>query len=457
MLKKYLKKSAVYGLSLSLVGFVSACGVSGNNGEDSGNNGADSVNENSNNLVKATVIDDINASVILQVVKQNINPFAKNAFGYKAVKISYNTLNEDGVSLVASGLLVIPKATEAYKKERANQGKQPFSVSMLCDNHATIFLNTDAPSNVEVSNGVPDYPQAVLMTGYAGFAGIYPDYIGFGDSNATVHPYIMKKASAQASLDMIKASMKYMEDNNISLNEQLYISGYSEGGYVAMATAQKVENELGSVNLMGVAPMAGPYNVEDLADVDLNVTRKMVYPAFLADLTYSYTHYYSDANISDIVVPSVEKFQLAFNGENDTVSIHTILGLANISRGDNGFYTHKTNELFKDSFLSDYQNNQNNIMRQKFINNNLDNWTPQSKMNFIQCVDDEIIPFSESNNTYNKFKSNGAGDVILTAIPTSLLIPKKDAAHPFIHVNCATEAYSIAVKWFDTIRNSDTN
>jgi len=447
LLKKYFTRSAVYGLSLSLVGFVSACGVSGNDGEDS-------VSASLDTLVNAIVIDDINASTMLQVIHANIDANATNAFGYKAVKISYKTVGQDDKPLVASGLLVIPTATAQYQQYRLSQGKQPFSVSMLCNNHGTIFLNSEAPSNVEVSNGVPDYPQAVLMTGYAGFAAIYPDYIGFGDSNATLHPYIMKKASAQASLDMIKASMKYMEDNNIVLNHQLYISGYSEGGYVAMATAQKVENELGSVNLMGVAPMAGPYNVEDLANVDLNATQKMVYPAFLADLAYSYAHYYSDVNLSDIAIPSLAKFQLAFNGENDTVPIQTILGVANPSAGDYGFYTHPTNELFKESFISDYQNNQNNIMRQKFVENNLDNWTPRSKMNLIQCLDDEIVPFSESQNTYNKLKANGA-DVTLTPIPTLLLSQQQDATHPFVHANCATEAYGAAVTWFNAIRNGD--
>ncbi|SFV62096.1 hypothetical protein MNB_SM-6-92 [hydrothermal vent metagenome] len=444
---KSMQHSSKYFIALSMIVMLNACGTEGNTGSNS-------VADGSVQFVGATVIDDINASVMLQVVKNNINPLATNAFGYKAVKISYNTVNEDGSPVVASGLLVIPTATAQYQQYRLSQGKQPFSVSMLCNNHGTIFLDSAAPSNAEVPNGIPDYPQAVLMTGYAGFAAIYPDYIGFGDSNTTIHPYIMKKASAQASLDMIKASMKYMEDNNIVLNHQLYISGYSEGGYVAMATAQKVEAELGNVNLMGVAPMAGPYNVEDLADVDLNATQKMTYPAFLADLAYSYAHYYDDVNLSDIAVQPLAKFQLAFNGSYDTVAIHTILGLANPSAGDYGFFTHATNELFQDSFISDYQNNKNNIMRQKFDENSLDNWTPRSKMNLIQCVDDEIIPFSESQNTYNKMKANGA-DVTLTPIPTILLSQKVDAAHPFVHANCAKEAYGAAVLWFAAIRNGD--
>ena len=443
---KVIKNSSKYFIALSLGVLLSACGTQGNTGVNSVENG-------SAQFVSATVIDDINASVMLHVVQAAIDVNATNAFAYKAVKISYNTVNEDNRPVVASGLLVIPSATDAYQAYRISQGQAPFSVSMLCDNHKTIFANVEAPTSVEVSDYQPNYPLAVLETGYAGFAGIFPDYIGFGDSLGTVHPYIMKKASARASLDMIKASMKYMEDNGVVLNHQLYITGYSEGGYIAMATAQKVEEELGSVNLMGVAPMAGPYSVEDLANRELNATHTMVYPAFLADLAYSYSHYYDDANLSEIANANISftQFQTAFNGSYDTVPIHTILGLADPANGDYGFYTHKASELFSTAFLNDYANNVNSVMRGRFQENALDNWTPKSKMNFIQCLDDEIIPFSESNNTYNKFKANGA-DVTLTGIPTAILSQQKDATHPFVHVNCGPTAYGAAVQWFDAIR-----
>jgi len=443
-----MKSSSRSLLALSMVVLLSACGSEGTS--------ENKIDTGSEQFVSATLIDDINATTMLAYIKGAIDPNATNAFAYKAVKITYNTVNEDNIPVVASGLLVIPKATDAYQAYRASQGLPPFSVSMICENHGTIFADVEAPTKQEISNGVPDYATAILMTGYAGFASIDPDYIGFGDSKGTVHPYIIKKASARASLDMIKASMKYMEDNGIMLNHQLYITGYSEGGYIAMATAQKVENELDSVNLMGVAPMAGPYNVKDLADIEIDETRTMVYPAFLADLTYSYDHYYSDVNMSEIVNPAItsSQFQLAFNGDFDTVAIHTILGLADPLNGDYGFYTHKASELFSTVFINDYQNNANSPIKSRFEENNLDNWIPRSKMNLIQCIDDEIIPFSESNNTYNKFLANGV-DVTLTAIPTAILSQQQDATHPFVHANCGTTAYGAAVKWFAAIRNGD--
>jgi predicted esterase len=439
---KTIKNSSKYIVSLSIVALLSACGSGGNEGANNVSGSAQ--------LVGATVVDDVPASTMLAVIHASIDANATNAFGYKAVKIRYNTVSQDGTAVIASGLLVIPTPTDAYKAYLSSLGKA-FSVSMINENHGTIFLNSEAPTQKEVTNGLPDYATAIAMSGVAGFAAIIPDYIGFGDSNDSVVPYILEKSAARSSVDMIKASIKYMEDSGVVLNYQLYITGYSQGGYNAMATAKSIENgAITNVNLMGVAPMAGPYNVEDLANIELKATHTMAFPAFLADLGYSYSHYYSDVNLSDIAVPSLGQFQTAFNGSNDTVPIHVILGLAN-GTTDFGFYTHTTDELFQSAFISDYQNNQNNIMRQKFVENSLDNWTPQSKMNLIQCVDDDIIPFSEAQNTYNKFLANGA-DVTLTPIPTSI-IEAPSASNPFVHGRCGRTAYSVAVKWFADIRS----
>ena len=437
VLKKTTQKGISYLLALALTMFMSACSTKTKDDKNITND------KNTTNgeplLVKSSPIDDINASTMLVYINA-LNPNVTNAYGYKAVKITYKTVGQDdNSSIVASGLLTIPTGMR--------------TPSMICDNHGTIFRDSEAPTNVEVSSGTPDLKLAIVMTSYAGFVGIYPDYIGFGDSNGTVHPYILKKAAARSSVDMIKASMEYMTKNNISFDKKLYISGYSEGGYNAMATAKSIEDgSLSDVTLMGVAPMAGPYNVKDLADIELNTTHTMANPAFLADLAYSYAYYYDDVNLSEITIPTFDKFQRAFDGKNGSVQIHTILGLADISSGDFGLMRHTAAELFKSEFITDYQNNANNLMVQKFEENNLDDWTPKSKMHFIQCLEDDIIPFSESNNTYHKFESAGA-DVSLIGIPTDRLRQQRDATHPFVHSNCGEEAYTVAVQWFSAIRS----
>lgn len=444
---KLIKYNSRYFIGLSIAVLLSACG-------SDVNTGANSVESGASQFVGATVIEDVNTSTMLQVIQAKIDANATNAFGYKAVKISYNTVGQNDEAVVASGLLVIPTASDAYKGYLASIGKS-FSVSMICDNHGTIFTNTEAPTQVEVTNGLPDYSLAVLMTGYAGFAAILPDYIGYGDSNNVAHPFMLKKASARAAVDMIKASMKYMEDTGVLMNYQLYISGYSQGGYNAMAVAESIENgALSSVNLEGVAPMAGPHDLEALGSIELNASHTMVYPAFLGYIADSYSYYNNDINLSDLVVmANTTQFHTLFDGSNSNVMIHVGLGLAN-GTTDLGFGTHLANELFKDSFINDYQNNLNNGIRKKFIENkSYDNWTPRTKINLVHCVDDEIIPFSMSQNAYNELNATGA-NVTLSPIPSSV-ISAATPTNPFVHSRCGNTAYGVAVQWFDAIRQGN--
>ena len=444
-MNKSIINGSKYLLSLSLVALLAACG-------SDDNTGANNVETGSSQLVSATVVEDVNTSVMLQVVQASIDANATNAFGYKAVKIVYNTLGQNDEPVVASGLLVIPSASAGYQAYRASQGLPPFSVSMLNENHGTIFTNAESPTKVEVTNGLPDYSTAVLMTGVAGFASIIPDYIGYGDSNDIAHPYMLKKASARSSVDMIKASMKYMEDNGVVLNHQLYVSGYSQGGYNAMAVGQSIEDgALTNVNLMGVAPMAGPHAIADLGDITIDSNHTMMYPAFLGYLADSYAHYYNDINLSDLVIETdTAKYHALFDGSNANVVIHAGLGLTI----NGGFGVYKSNTLFKESFISDYKNNVNSVEKARFEENkSYTNWVPKTKLNIIHCVDDEIIPFSMAQNAYSELNATGA-DVTLSPIP-SAYIPAPSADNPFVHGRCGSAAYGTAVKWFAAIRSGD--
>lgn len=428
-------------IAVSFTVLLSGCG-------GSGNSGANSVG---NNLVSSEVLDDINASYVLGMIKfSGIDANATNAFSYKAIKITYSTTNMKGEFVNASGLLVIPTPTVAYTNYLKSIGKS-FSISAVCDNHGTIFLDSESPTKVE--EATHSYPIAVLMSGYAGFALIAPDYLGFGDSKGQVHPYIMEK-STEASLDMIRASIRYMTDNHIAFNGQLYLSGYSEGGYVAMALAKDIqENHSSEFQVIGVAPMAGPYDVKALADADLQTNTPMVYPAFLAEVASSYSKAY-DINISDMVVkPDVFNSVDLFGGDYDGVPIHVALGLADVANGDYGFNTHYANELFKASFINDYFSNASNELKTKFIQNSVYDWTPKMKMNIIHCVDDEIIPFSiSSQKAYSQMSANGTTTVTLSPIPTSY-IPAATATTPFVHQRCGSVAYAVATKWFSDIRS----
>ena len=444
---KYIKISSKYLLVLSMVVLFSACG-------SDENEGANSVESGEKQFVSATALVDLNDSYMLDVLRNadlnKTNAFGyENAFGYKSVIIAYNTKGQNDEDIIASGLLVIPTISDRYKTSLASVGKS-YSVSMICDNHSTIFKNDEAPTSVAQATL---YPPSVPMVGLAGFAGIYPDYIGYGASNSVAHPYMLKESSAEASLDMIKASIYYMEENAIAVNYQLYISGYSQGGHAAMALAEEIEDDFDGVDLMGVAAMAGPHNLVTLANIELDASHTMVYPAFLGYLADSYSFYDDDIPLSELVITAdTAMYHSLFDGSNTNVEIHTALGLTE----QDGFNYYKSDELFEPAFISDYRNNLNTAkeFKEELVENSTHDWAPKTKVNLIHCELDEIIPFSLSQEAYDKFIANGSTDITLTPIPNSA-IPAATAQDPFVHSRCGNTAYGVAVQWFDAIRQGN--
>lgn len=433
-----MKNSAKYLLALSIVALLSACGTEGNTGENS-------VEDGSAQFVGATVVDDIPASVILQYVKgSGIDVNATNAFAYKAVKITYNTVGENNEAVVASGLLVIPTPTPEYEAYRESIGERKFSVSMLCDNHGTIFTNAEAPTNVEIANDFnPNYSLALLTTGYAGFAGIFPDYIGYGDSNDVAHPYMLKKSSARSSVDMIKASMKYMEENGVLLNRQLYVSGYSQGGYNAMALAQSIENgAITNVTLEGVAPMAGPYLLQPFGDAVLATNANMSVPAFVGYLADSYAIYHDNLTLEEMLLEAqVPNFDGLYNGENNATVIHYTLGLP---------LGAPTNWLFNDTFINSYETNSSHKLKTMFNDNTVGKWNATSKINLIHCSNDDVIPVEMTYGVKAQLEAYGSNNV-----EQFIINDVNDNNGNSIHSNCGPTAYGVAVKWFTAIRNGD--
>lgn len=433
-----MKNSSRYLLALSMVVLLSACGTDGNTG-------ANNVEDGSAQFVGATVVKDLNDSYMMSVLKspqvdKNItNDFGyESAFGYKSVKISYNTVNQNNESIVASGLLVIPTISEKYKASLASIGRN-YSVSMICDNHGTIFTNAEAPTNVEQAGF---YPLALGMTAFAGFAGIYPDYLGYGDSNDIKHPYMLKKASARNAVDMVKASVKYMEENGIVLNYQLYISGYSQGGHAALAMAESVEKgALPTVTLKGVAPMAGPYLLKPFGDSVLATDANMSVPAFMGYLADAYAEYNDNLALSEMVLDTkIDTFDGLFDGENNATVIHQKLLLP---------LNAPTSWLFKSEYVTSYETNATHKMKTMFNENTVGNWNAASKINLIHCSNDDVIPYTMAYGVQQTLQGYGSNSVEVNLIND---VTADYSQNESIHSNCGEPAYEKAVAWFNDIR-----
>ena len=82
-------------------------------------------------------------------------------------------------------------------------------------------------------------PPVVLAS--LGYIVIAADYVGYGVSAAAPHPYLLSAPSASAVVDLMTAAKYWRQVQHVPDNKQLFLTGYSEGGYVTMATHRALQ------------------------------------------------------------------------------------------------------------------------------------------------------------------------------------------------------------------------
>ena len=400
------------------------------------------------------LIADIPANIIKQKLLSE-HKIDKNTtvFGYRAYKISYKTTDDNNKEINASGVMIVPTSLGMGDPSKV-EAMNAIGLDMVLDCHGTIFSNAEAPSvAIEKSNSPDDI--GVLYSSIFGFVTLEPDYIGFGDSIKHYHPYLLKKSSANTVADFVKAALKFAKDNNISIvaSQDLYLSGYSQGGYVAMSAVKKLEKS--GINLKMVAPMAGPYDLNAIASAVLNQEQLGV-PSFMAATAYAYAKAY-DKNISSLIKePYASKLPTLFNGSLDRKSIDKEL-------------TKSVSKLFTNDIVALYRRTGFNpsllwfpkaLTSNSIININpndpaqskiTDSYVPKAPIEFIHCKDDDVINYQLSVAADNIYKAYGANSKL-----NSLEIPYKDnnISH---HVQCAPFAYKMAADKFATDRYKNLN
>jgi len=349
----------------------------------------------------------------------------QTVYGYKAYKVPYTTTDEEGNEVKASGLFVIPTGLPDVVTST-------LGLSMVADDHGTIFGNSEAPSVIADTTGAP-VGASILLTSLGGFATLQPDYIGFGDSLDHYHPFVLKDSLANSTVDFIKEVKIFSEHNNIKLNSQLFLTGYSEGGYASMATLKKIEDEqLSDLSVTMTAPMAGPYALKLMADGVFSQP-KLTVPSFMANVAYAYAKT-NDQEIETIInTPYASKLSTLFNGALLRADIDSQLT----------YNTTGATGLFSQDFTIDYFQNENNWFKMSVIENSLHAWSPSSSVRLVHCEGDDVIPYMISELTQGTMTQLGASDV--TLVPVEKILGLKSQVG---HADCGSLAYKVATKMF---------
>jgi len=376
------------------------------------------------------VLADVDAVTMKGILKQlNIAKDDTVVYGYKAYKIKYETTDEENNKVQASGLMVVPTGMPEAVKQ--------IGYSLVSDDHGTIFAN-DETSTVVAEKSYAPAGSSVVLTSLGGFVTIQPDYIGFGDSNSHYHPFILKKSLANATVDFIKAARKFAQANEIKLNGQLFLTGYSEGGYAAMATLQKIEQE-GTLQVSMAAPMAGPYALDAMAMGVLS-SPTLTVPSFMANVAYAYAKAYSKDIANIINEPYASKLEGLIDGSRTRAAIDP--ELTTVTTGPTG--------LFRQDLVGDFFQNPQNWFKKAVQENDIHAWVPQTAVRLIHCKGDHVIPFQISELTEGTMKAMGAQNVALVPVEETL----GQGSALVGHGQCGMMAYQVATGAFAQVRKA---
>jgi pimeloyl-ACP methyl ester carboxylesterase len=228
-------------------------------------------------LVSATFLGAISVEAIAQAMAapDSRAPAVVPRYGVDAYRVIYMTIDAKGEPIAASGLVALPRKTAGTKSP------------LVSYQHGTIFRDAEAPSNA-IAPGEPPIVMAAL-----GAIVIAADYVGYGVSKGAPHPYLLSAPTAAAVADLITAVRGGLRRYGIAENGQLFLVGYSEGGYATMAAHRALESSASEhlAVLVGAAPGAGPYDMQAVLDFQLARIREknpliaaLINPGFLRHL-----------------------------------------------------------------------------------------------------------------------------------------------------------------------------
>jgi hypothetical protein len=200
-------------------------------------------------------------------------------------QLSYQTVGGQNEPAKASGALMIPTGSDP-----SCQGPLP----ILLYAHGT---TADKTYNIAALNN--GYEGLLLAAVFAsrGYIVVAPNYAGYDTSDLNYHPYLNADQQSKEMLDVLTAARSALPLSAASDNHKLFVTGYSQGGFVAMATHRAMQ--AAGMTVTAAAPMSGPYALAAFGDAifmgQINTSATLNFVLLASSYQHSYGNLYTNA------------------------------------------------------------------------------------------------------------------------------------------------------------------
>ena len=324
-----------------------------------------------------------NTLLIFQSLYPDISFLADNiSYGAKIYSISYKT-SFRGEEIIASGLVSIPDTRGSFPIVSYQNGTNTCHSNAPSLNH-----NNTLYSLLNVNAG-------------QGYIILMPDYIGFGESEEYLHPYYHTESSNRVIRDMILAAEEFTDYiDGLEVNKQLYLLGYSQGGWATLAALKDMENDpLMDYNLVAASCGAGAYDLID----------------------FSHYVFSLDSFPNPFYFPYYIESRREYGFINDPLSLFfnepyagLIPGLFDGSLCNselNSNLTNKIGDLFTENILTGFDTEDEFLeIRSDLAANSVIPWNLNTHLLISHSNGDESVPIEQSLNLYENLISAGTAE-----------------------------------------------
>lgn len=298
----------------------------------------------------------------------------------KVVEIvgTYPSINLEWDSIRLSGKVMLPKGGKPKR--------------MILVSHYTVCSNSEVPSNCFSLEGI------LVRQGYGL---IIPDYLGYGITVDSIHPYLVMDITARNVLDMYLAVRPWLKAVGMEPeNDEVILMGYSQGGANTMALEHLIETEYWAdedpeqVKIHRVFAGGGPYDVKATYERFVNtdtasypiavplVVQGMIYGNKLQmdmrDLMQEWIYVHLDEWINS------KKYT--------TAQVNALIG------------TKVTHEMLTPEAM-DQKSAKVMELQKAMVANSITsfNWIPEAPVYICHSIDDETVPFINASNAKSKW------------------------------------------------------
>ncbi|HEY5801491.1 MAG TPA: prolyl oligopeptidase family serine peptidase [Burkholderiaceae bacterium] len=369
--------------------------------------------------------------------------------GVDVHEIEYNTVGAQNEKTNATAAVMVPTGGADCT------GKRPM---MLYAHGTTTDRNYNLANFANPAGSTATESAVAALYAASGYIVVAPNYAGYHKSKLAYHAFHLAEQQSRDMIDALAAARKALpqlatasEDNG-----KLFITGYSQGGYVALATLRAMQ--AAGMPVTATAASSGAYAMSAQIDAAYSTTPIFGGAVFGPMIETSWQKAYGNlyglpTDIYNIPYANTVEALLP-----NTVSVSELIATGKLPRYQFGtdapqygkvadlykqLFGAPSQSLLKSSYLATLQAdlaarpcgadpaaplncNPANTLRQAAVKNDLRTFDPTSPLLLCGAASDPVVSFNNTKLAYAYFTSRGAPRAPVTALDVDADGPSGD-------------------------------